>query len=291
MDINRLTYFLSAAKHLNFTRAANECYIAQTAMSRHILALEEELCVTLFQRNNRSVTLTPAGEAFYDEAQVILAKLQKAIDSTQLIDQGYQGTIGIGFGPYERPLMAETLRRFSQAYPNVEVVCRQHTFKSMIELLGRGLLDVIYSMGQSPMVISEAISKPIPGTNELRLVVAADHPLAQKGSVSVEELEGMEFIYNGELGGPAPTAHFMEVCAQFGFRPGRLLATNSLAGKLIMVQSGNKACLVPAFRADTLGSAVSVLHMPAPRQPIEPCYASYIASNTNPTAKIFFDMI
>ncbi len=64
MEIRKLSYFISVVKHKNFTKAAQEHHMVQTAMSRQIASIEEELGVVLLKRNNRTVLLTSAGEVF-----------------------------------------------------------------------------------------------------------------------------------------------------------------------------------------------------------------------------------
>ena len=71
MNIHSLQYFCSVAKHLNFSKAAEECHIAQTAMSRSIAAMEDELGFRLFDRTRHHVELTPAGAYFLKEAAQI----------------------------------------------------------------------------------------------------------------------------------------------------------------------------------------------------------------------------
>lgn len=61
MNLNQLEYFISAAEHLNFTKAAKECYISQTAMTQQMQALEKTLGVKLFTRDKHHIELTPAG--------------------------------------------------------------------------------------------------------------------------------------------------------------------------------------------------------------------------------------
>lgn len=73
MSIKRLPFFLSAAKYLNFTEAANEQFISQTAMSLQIKKYEEELGFKLFNRSNTGVTLTKAGGYLYKRCQYITA--------------------------------------------------------------------------------------------------------------------------------------------------------------------------------------------------------------------------
>lgn len=67
MQIRQLEYFVAVAEQLNFTKAAKQFYISQTAVTLQIKALEEELGVVLFYRTNRKVELTPAGKTFLDE--------------------------------------------------------------------------------------------------------------------------------------------------------------------------------------------------------------------------------
>ena len=72
MQLRQLEYFIAVAEHLNFTKAAQQFYISQTAVTLQIKALEEELGVTLFHRSNRKVELTPAGKTFLEDANAIL---------------------------------------------------------------------------------------------------------------------------------------------------------------------------------------------------------------------------
>ena len=72
MEIRQLKYFIAAAKHLNFTKAAKECSIVQTAMTQQVANLESELKVKLFERTHRNLSLTPAGERFLKSAKKIV---------------------------------------------------------------------------------------------------------------------------------------------------------------------------------------------------------------------------
>ena len=86
MEIRQLKYFISAATHLNFTRAARECFIVQTAMTQQIANLENEIGVRLFERGYRSLTLTPAGEVFLQDAREIVAQAQAAGERVKSIE-------------------------------------------------------------------------------------------------------------------------------------------------------------------------------------------------------------
>ena len=72
MNLNQLEYFVSAARDMNFTKAAKECYISQTAMTQQIQALEKTLGVKLFIRDKHHMELTTAGSVYLKEAKAIL---------------------------------------------------------------------------------------------------------------------------------------------------------------------------------------------------------------------------
>ncbi len=83
MKIEKLYYFLSVAKHKNFTKAAQECHIAQPAVSKQMLSLEKELGFELFQRKNRRVELTDAGQEFYQSISCLIEEYESSIQRVQ----------------------------------------------------------------------------------------------------------------------------------------------------------------------------------------------------------------
>lgn len=126
MDLRSLDYFIHAAKSLNFTQAAKECYISQTAVSLAIAKLEDELGFLLFERNNRVVGLTEAGEEFYNWASQILQSYDNAVKRCTNIASGYSGEIAIAFASFFDGLFfMPQLKDFKRRYPNVQI--RIHT--------------------------------------------------------------------------------------------------------------------------------------------------------------------
>ena len=74
MNRNQLKYFVAAAEHRSFTKAAEQMYISQPTLSRHIADLENTLNVELFERTTRKVSLTAAGVLFLNEAKQIIKR-------------------------------------------------------------------------------------------------------------------------------------------------------------------------------------------------------------------------
>ncbi|MEP6516619.1 LysR family transcriptional regulator [Microcoleus vaginatus] len=97
MELRHLRYFIAVADELSFSRAAQRLHIAQPPLSQQIKDLEAELGVKLFDRKTLPIQLTPAGQAFLEEARATLVQLEQAVHKTQRIDQGELGYLTVGF--------------------------------------------------------------------------------------------------------------------------------------------------------------------------------------------------
>ncbi len=93
MEFYQLTYFLAAAQTQNFRKAAELCLVAQSALSRQIAALEDELKVTLFTRNKKRVALTPAGQEFALYVRKAMEQLQEGQQFLAELQAGQRGTV------------------------------------------------------------------------------------------------------------------------------------------------------------------------------------------------------
>src|SRR3990172_7350615 len=121
MDFQRLIVFRAVARHLNFSRAADELHLSQPAVSKHIHQLEAELGVRLFQRLGKRVELTEAGRIVADYAQrvsVLTEEVRRVIGELQGLQRGHL-RIGASTTPglYVLPDM---LARFQKKYPAIE---------------------------------------------------------------------------------------------------------------------------------------------------------------------------
>lgn len=83
MTFNQINYFLNVAKHLSFTKAASSLFITQSTLSRSIASLEDELGVVLLKRDFHNLSLTPAGELFYQEMDGIMESVQDILMRVQ----------------------------------------------------------------------------------------------------------------------------------------------------------------------------------------------------------------
>src|SRR5512141_646515 len=129
MDIAQVRAFLAVAEELHFRRAAERLHMAQPPLTRTIKLLERELGTTLFERNTRSVALTPAGQAMLEPAREVLEALRRATEAARSADRGEVGLVRIAFaGVSTHPLVATLARNVRSARPGIELELSSQNF-------------------------------------------------------------------------------------------------------------------------------------------------------------------
>lgn len=189
MELRHLRYFAAVAAHGSFSRAANNLHLTQPALSRQVKDLEEELGVPLFVRGTNAVTLTEAGELFYDEARDLLARADQAI--LRVRGQARQEILRVGYGPsLTSGLMPRAIEKLQAAAPGVRLELEDLSPAEMAAGASAGQLDLV--------IVPESAQSLIKGFqwSELRrvslvLVMAKAHPLAKLAKIPPKRLEAL----------------------------------------------------------------------------------------------------
>ena len=116
MELRHLRYFAAVAAHGSFSRAANQLHLTQPALSRQVKSLEDEIGVALIVRGQNTISLTSAGEDFYEEAKDILARVDVAIRRIKTRPQGEKLRIG-----YVHSLTAGIMPRVVERFQSYKV--------------------------------------------------------------------------------------------------------------------------------------------------------------------------
>lgn len=120
LPLNALKAFEAAARHLSFTKAAEELFVTQAAVSHQIKALEEFLSMKLFLRRNRTLLLTEEGQAYFLELKDIFKHLQEATE--RLLAKGSKGAITVAMPPsFASQWLVPRISRFSVEHPDIDV--------------------------------------------------------------------------------------------------------------------------------------------------------------------------
>lgn len=144
MNDLQIEYFLTVAKHLSFTKAAKELYVSQPAISRQILSMEEELGHTLFERNNKSVKLTEAGEMFFNFFTDYKNDFNNVKIHAQLISEGRQRVLRLGIiDSWDiSPFFIDVIKKFREMHSQVRIELHSFDVYDMEEALTTDAVDI-----------------------------------------------------------------------------------------------------------------------------------------------------
>lgn len=180
MDFRKLRNFVVLAEELNYSRAAEKVHLTQPALSRSIIALEDELGARLFDRSNNNVLLTPIGKILLTRAQSLLFDLGRLKQEVRLMAEGETGEISMGVGPYPgSTLMPLVLAKLVREKPLVRVDVEinnprhllEHLLNEQIEFFVADLLSIPADSRISLLPLERLY---------LDFVVRAGHPLSLK---------------------------------------------------------------------------------------------------------------
>jgi DNA-binding transcriptional LysR family regulator len=192
MDLRQLEMFLAVVQEGGFNKAASKLYVSQSAISRKISLLEEELNVKLFLRVGNQVTITHAGEALLRHARFIFRQLKAAAVEVSDIGQLHRGEVSIGAGMTACIyLLPPAIREFRQKYPQVEVKITTGTTSELLPQIKEGVIDL--GILTLPVVGNNLLVTPLK-SEELGIVVSTDHPWSRRKYVEARELTDFPFI-------------------------------------------------------------------------------------------------
>lgn len=180
VSIQRLPVFLSAAEHLNFTRAAEEQCISQTAVSQQIKLLEQELGYALFVRGKRGVSLTPAGEVFYRQCRQLMIRYNGAAAQGKKVALGNATDLRIGYaGAYELWTIVSQIRKYHRQHPEAEIEFQLGSNQSLLSGLAEGQLDMAVLSGFG-VELGKELDSRVTLSDPCMVMISASHPLAAK---------------------------------------------------------------------------------------------------------------
>ncbi|HDR9796456.1 TPA: LysR family transcriptional regulator, partial [Burkholderia cepacia ATCC 25416] len=143
IDLRQFRQFIAVAETLSFRRAAERLHMAQPPLSAAIRKLEDELGVSLLERDNRGSTLTPAGEAFLLEARRALEQAERAVAAARRAGAGLGGTLRLRFvDSTVNALLPLILRAFQERHPGVDFQLEEGTTAEQVLALRHDRTDV-----------------------------------------------------------------------------------------------------------------------------------------------------
>lgn len=142
MDIKTLKYFQYIAKYKNITQAAKHLYVSQSTLSRHIMALENELGVKLFERNNKVVSLTEAGKSIYSASDALIHHMDSVIDNAVKISKGHSGILKIATVKNLYSVLSDPITRTKAEFPDITFFTQVYEFAEITQAVKHNLYHV-----------------------------------------------------------------------------------------------------------------------------------------------------
>lgn len=246
VELKQLEYFLAVAENLSFTKAAEEIHVAQPAISQQIKYLEFVLGLPLFNRDNKKVTLTEAGELFRKHALEVLNSVDKAVQVIEELRGLERGSVSIAMSSTVATiLMADLVKEFRTQFPDIKVKVKEAMTIESIQNIQNGELDLA------------VVTLPIQEDNnslavehlydeDLEAIVSSKHPLAQENleSVTLKDLTNFEWILASSSNGLRRLIN--DACTQKGFCPIVSIEVDRISSvKNLLIYSDNGVTILP----------------------------------------------
>lgn len=276
-----------AAKCLNFTKAADKLFITQPALSRQIVAMETELNMQLFVRNNRSVKLTPSAVVLLEEFERIYNEYNLAIAKAANSFEGMSGELNIGIleGAYVGDLFPEVLRHFASFYPQVRINLRNYSFNALIEKLYSNELDMIITLKFDVEGRDKIQFEVIEHTRD-HLVVHKDHRLANAKYVKLSDFKDDTIMMVSTEDSEMSPKLILDKCKSCGFTP-KVKFASSLQEEMLWVEAGVGVCILDTRNSLYKNSAVRFLDVDQISDPS--LTLAWNVDKYNPMKEIFRD--
>jgi DNA-binding transcriptional LysR family regulator len=242
IDLRHLRHFIALAEELHFGRAARRCNMS-------IRQLEEALGFALVQRSTHEVRLTAAGAAYYEDAQKVLAQLERATLTATRANQGLDGSIEVGF--FASMLyrgLDRAVKRFKQGHPGVALRLVELSTSDQLPALLRHRIQYgfVHTAALPEGVLSQVLWK-----EPFVLCVPEAHALAGKASARLADVAGSDFVLFSRAFSPAYYDQVVSLCVAAGFHPEIQHEARHWLTVLACVSRGLGVTLVPRSLANS----------------------------------------
>lgn len=285
MTIAQIKYFVTVAKCLSFTKAAEQLFVSQPALSRQIKNMEEELNIQLFVRTNNGIRLTPAGSSLYIGLSDVYKNYIEQIGKAEKIQQGLSGSLKIGILDQVNvaDFMPLVFQYFKEKYPNVDLSFTDGSFKELMSDMYAGRLDLIFTI-QFEVENKESVIYQYVTHSDDYLVMSKYHPLAKKEHVTIADVKDETFVMISAEDNPESSNLIFEKCKEHGFVPPVHFA-KTLAEQILWIEVGMGISILDTRSSIMLNPHVKAYKMESNWDPS--LVAAWNQHNYNPLIEVF----
>lgn len=272
MDLGQLRYFTKIVEHRSFTKAAHDCSVSQPALSQQISKLEKELGQPLFERQGRSIRLTPAGQLLHLQADKILQLADDA--KKQITDDGETGRICLSAIPTVAPyLLPIILKSGAELFPKANFVISENTTEELLKRCSNGDVDV--GIVALPAAAKYLTIEPL-FEEELMLALSPENPLSRKPKLVSSDLQDESFILLRDT--HCLVGAIESFCNSKNFQPLSASRIEQLTTIQLLISLGHGISFIPkmASAIDLNGQLIyRSMNDDPPKRTIAICYNPY----------------
>ncbi len=281
MNTEYLKEFVVLAETKNFWEASERLYMNQSTLSKHIKTLEKDLGVDLFARTTRHVTLTNYGQAFLPYARSISRTEYEGITAIRHMQNIENGLLTIGTMPsMPQYRITEFLAAFQSEYPDTTVRLTEDDPVSLMEYLKNETCELIFTREDKEtfeknfMKDTEIVRIPYI-KDSLVVLMQKDHPLAEKDTVSLQELSGEHFCFIKE--GSLMYQICMDACQEAGVIPDIIFTSHRIDSIIDMVTNQDCVALLMDQHVDMPKNGPKQLDVPWTVIPVTPAVETQVS--------------
>ncbi len=232
-ETRHLKLIVAVSEEKSVTKAGERLHLTQSALSHQLRDIEERLGIPLFNRINKRMVLTQAGERLLQSAHQVLDELKRVEDDIAQIASGDHGTLRISTECYTcYHWLPEMLKEFNRKYPKVEVKIVLEATRHPIQALLDGKLD--FAVVSSAERDKRLIYKPL-FQDEVVVIMAPGHPLAGLPYISAKDFADQNlFLYTP----PSESTLYNKILAPAGVKPARISEVQLTEAVIEMVRAG-----------------------------------------------------
>jgi DNA-binding transcriptional LysR family regulator len=256
MELRHLRTIEAVARHRSFTKAGEELYLAQSAISQQIRRLERELGLEVFRRTSRSVELTAEGRVILGYAQRVLAEVDGLHSELEELTGLLRGQLRIGgiypTGPYD---LFSMLADFRAAHPEVAVHMVEDTQDDVIAALRADELDCAFT-ALDPDTLGNEFAATLLWEDEIIVALPADHPLCAQRHVTFEQLAAEDLIAYRE--NSALRRRLERTMADRSLEPRNAFVCTEMAAVRALTSKGLGIAVIPRSIAEEPGPPIEL---------------------------------
>ena len=268
MKIQQISYFVTLARTLSFTKTAEVHFISQTAVSQQIRLLEEDLGAQLFARSNRRVALTPAGRRFYEQAVKILDLIEIARQQVREAPQ-HQKELVIGLAGVDNGYVVQLMKGMTDRYSDVGLAFQKCTYDQILQGVLNRQMDLGITLEMYPSDVPEIEKRTVAHLPQYA-VVSNKSRFAQYNSLTRKQMDGEDYYM------PKTSRHtagrMQDVFREAGCSHIRVIQEDSMDSVLLKISFGQGFTIMAESALHWISPELNLAVIPLENETVPLCF-------------------